>query len=453
MKSQQFLRRLSLPSSRGKLPPEQPSPGLGWKIESPPIIFHGDAASSSGALVSGLLLLEVEDESLEISKFDAVLQIHTYQKKPFAKNCIGCAEQYLELKRWTFFDNLTTLKKGSHQYPFSLLLEGHLPTSLSSPLVKISYELAATLQLASTKPSPVTGTGTGTGTGTCDPPIKLQRTLEVEVKRSLTPFKSPHHTVHLFPPTKIKADIHYEKIIYPTATGHTVQLRLGGLTSVNSETQTMEYWKLNKLLWRLEESHKTVAPACKRHTPSTANISTTNDPGGVHGKEGTPRTETRRLAEGDVDSDWTADYSTAGGHVELEFEYAIPASVLSAHHETSARGRERFHGGGYACDTHSCTGVEVEVEVEVSHALKIDMIVSQEWARLDKPHLASRRGSVRMFRINANVLVTDCPGPGVSWEKEVPPMYHDVGPSPPACLEDSCPVIPADARALGRDHL
>lgn len=409
------LQRLSLPFSRSKEQHENPHASLDWKIESPPIIFFGDAESSSGALVSGQMFLDVKDESLDIDKFGAVLHIHVHQKRPFTAHCADCADQYTELKRWTFLDQPTTLKKGRHQYPFSILLEGHLPAAMDTQLVTISYEFRADVQLppaAKTNPK------------LSNIPIKLLR--HFDVKRSLPVADTPHHSVRVFPPTNIKAGAHYDQIIHPTGANHNVSLRLDGLTGVNAQSKTIEYWKLKKVTWRLEETVKTVAPACKKHTPAIVNP----DTAGTVGK-GVPRNDARVLGEKHIYEGWKSDYSPSDGHVEFDFNYGVFAQQAAQH----ARRESQHATGGYACDTRSRDGTEV------SHALMIEMVVSKEWAPIGKPHLATQTGTGRILRMHYHVLLTDCPGLGVSWDNEAPPVYQDVPPSPPAYPdEDRCPV-------------
>jgi arrestin-related trafficking adapter 1 len=417
------LHRLSLPFGRSKEQHENPHASLDWKIESPPIIFFGDAESSSGALVSGQMFLDVKDENLEIASFGATLQIRVHQKRPFAAHCPDCAEQYTELKRWTFLTHPTTLRRGRHQFPFSILLEGHLPASMDTPLVNISYEFKAEVQLPATaRLNPKVS----------NIPIRLERLFDV--KRSLPTADTPHHSVRVFPPTNIKAGAHYDQIIHPMGANHAVQLRLDGLTSVNAQSKTIEYWKLKKVTWRLEETVKTIAPACKKHTPVATNPDGT--PAANAGK-GTPRTETRNLGEKHIYEGWKSDYSATDGHVEFEFDYGIASSLLAAAaHSSSSRSGGALPAGahGYACDTRSRDGTEV------SHALMIEMVVSKEWAPLGKPHLATQTGTGRILRMHYHVLLTDCPGLGVSWDNEAPPVYQDVPPSPPAYPDDKCPI-------------
>jgi hypothetical protein len=155
---------------------------LDWKLESPPIVFYGDAESSTGALVSGQLFLNVmEEEGYEFESFNATLSVHVTQKRPFVAHCHDCSTQVTELKRWTFLERPLLLAKGQHAFPFSILLEGHLPTTLDGSLVSISYQFKA-----EATPKPTTSS---------HPVIKLEKTLDV--KRVLLEHDTPHHSVRV----------------------------------------------------------------------------------------------------------------------------------------------------------------------------------------------------------------------------------------------------------------
>jgi len=86
--------------------------GLDWKIESPPILFHDDPDHSTGALLSGQLLLEVKEDTLELDMFEATLKVHVTQKRPFTLHCAECTNQYTELKRWNFLTHPVILPRG-----------------------------------------------------------------------------------------------------------------------------------------------------------------------------------------------------------------------------------------------------------------------------------------------------------------------------------------------------
>lgn len=107
--------RLSFPglhlggSKAPKEQPQHPHASLDWRIESPPAMMHGDPDTSTGALVSGQMVLKVKDAPLEVESFTARLNLHVTQKKPFQGHCSDCANQKTELKSWTFLTEPTTL--------------------------------------------------------------------------------------------------------------------------------------------------------------------------------------------------------------------------------------------------------------------------------------------------------------------------------------------------------
>ncbi|OIW22781.1 hypothetical protein CONLIGDRAFT_586634 [Coniochaeta ligniaria NRRL 30616] len=362
---------------------------LDWKLESPPIVFYGDAENSSGALVSGQLYLDVrKEEGIELESFDATLNIHVVQKRPYVAHCNDCTNQYTELKKWIFLERPLVLAKGKHSFPFSILLEGHLPTSMDGTLVSIAYEFKAEAVPKSDSSS--------------HPVIRLEKTLDV--KRSLPEHETPHHSVRVFPPTNIKASVHYPQAIHAIG-NNTLSLRLDGLAKHNPKPNTVEYWKLKKLTWRLEETAKTIAPACAKHTPKEPKEGTAEQPA----KKGLPRTDSRVIGEKTVFSGWKSNYnSVTDSAVELELDY-----FLSKHAK-------------YNCNTKSRDGTEV------THQLMVEMVVSQEWAPLSKPTMVTQTGVGRILRMHFQTVLTERAGLGISWDNEAPPVYQDVPPSPPS---------------------
>lgn len=95
---------------------------LDWQLESPPLVMYGDAETSSGALLSGQLFLNIKEEGLEVESLDASLSIRVTQKKPFANHCVECATQRTELKRWDLLPHLLAMAKGRLGIVFLLFL-------------------------------------------------------------------------------------------------------------------------------------------------------------------------------------------------------------------------------------------------------------------------------------------------------------------------------------------
>lgn len=82
---------------------------LDWKIESAPAVMYGSTEESTGALISGQLLLCVKEEGFEVENLEARLEIHVTQKKPFNSHCHDCTHQKTELKSWSFLSEPAAL--------------------------------------------------------------------------------------------------------------------------------------------------------------------------------------------------------------------------------------------------------------------------------------------------------------------------------------------------------
>ncbi|KAI1777995.1 hypothetical protein F4818DRAFT_408663 [Hypoxylon cercidicola] len=382
--------RLSFPSFHlgsskpVKEPAQNPSAALDWKLESPPAVLYGDTENSTGALVSGQLLLKIKEEDFEVESFGAKLQIHVIQKKPFTGHCQQCASQTTEIKSWSFLSEPSALSKRTHEFPFSVLLGGHLPATTDNALIAIRYDFTAEVK-------PKTG-----------PSIKL--TKNIDVKRSLPVPELPHHSIRIFPPTNIAASVHYPQVVHPIST-NTFTLRLDGIVKHNIEAKSVEYWKLKRLAWKLEETTETVAPACEKHAPKDAES-------GEPAKKGAKRSEARTIAHADMHSGWKSDYSPSGC-IEMEIQYQLAPNARAV------------------CDMKSEDGTEI------THQLVVEMVVVQEYAPIAHPKQITPTGVARILRMHFGVSLTERAGLGVSWDNEAPPIYQDVPPSPPSY---SCPI-------------
>ncbi|KAI0455573.1 hypothetical protein F5B21DRAFT_503133 [Xylaria acuta] len=369
--------------------PQNPNASLDWKIESAPAVFYGSPEESTGALISGQLQLRVK-ESFEVENLEAKLEIRVTQKKPFNNHCQDCTSQSTELKSWSFLSEPTVLTQRTHEFPFSILLEGHLPATTDNYLLSIEYVFAAEAR-------PRDG----------GLPLQLRRTIDV--RRSLPVPPTPHHSVRIFPPTNITASVHYDAVVHPNASSN-FTMRLEGIGKRNTNAHSVEYWKLKRLSWKLEENVSTVAPACRKHTPKTTASGAEAGENGSGAKKGATRTDTRVIAHADLHSGWKADYYSVDGSIEAEVEYRTGGS--------SSR--------PVSCDVRGRDGTEV------THRLVVEMVVSQEYAPLAHTRHVTPTGVARILRMNFGVVVTDRGGLGVSWDNEAPPIYQDVPPSPPS---------------------
>ncbi|KFX94352.1 hypothetical protein V490_04389, partial [Pseudogymnoascus sp. VKM F-3557] len=118
---------------------------LSVDIESPPLVFYGGAASSTGALLSGQLKVDVAEDELEVEGFSMRLAVDVVMKKPFNPTCPDCTTKTSDLTGWNFLPEPIILGKGEHLFPFSYLLPGQYQVCTNSSLSSVTYTLRALL--------------------------------------------------------------------------------------------------------------------------------------------------------------------------------------------------------------------------------------------------------------------------------------------------------------------
>jgi hypothetical protein len=413
-------RRLSFPFNIGKKDhsgngaSDNGAARLDWQLESPAIIFHGSGEDSTGAMLSGQVKLEVRDDRLRVASLAASLRIRATHKKAFQHHCPECQTQYTDVKSWQLLAAPKTLTRGTHLFPFSTLLDGHLPASANGSSLTIDYEFRADAKLAPT-PNP----GTHQHQHQHAPPV-LRFVRTIPVKRALPIAEHPHHSVRLFPPTNIKTSAHYASVIHPGAK-NTVTLKLDGLMSLNERTKTLDLWKLKRVSWKLEEIARTVAPACDKHKFMVVTKPHAEGESPDEERRGVTRSESRVLGEKHLHEGWKSDYTGTDGTVDMEFDYSISSKRTGAGTGAGGKGQPK-----YACDDKSQA-----MGLSITHSLLIEMVVSKEYAPVGKPHMSAQTGTGRILRMHYGVVLTENPGCGVSWDEETPPLYQDVPASPP----------------------
>ncbi|KAI9753092.1 MAG: hypothetical protein M1815_000119 [Lichina confinis] len=355
-------------------------------IESPPLVLYGPPATSTGALLSGQLIVTVNERGLRMDGISVVLQAFSTTKKPVHKDCPDCATTLSDLLRIELLKEPTTLKEGRHPFPFSYLLPGHLPATSACKLAAIGYRLSASANVADR------------------PRLRLERPLSVQ--RALAPGNDRSST-RIFPPTKLSAHVILPSVIYPIGE-FPVRLRLDGIVARGRETQTR--WRLRKVKWRIDQHVKTISPACAKHAHKVSG----------DGK-GVLHQDTRIIGQREIRSGWKTDYGGNGrpadghanadvavdGQIEMEFQAAINPDA------------------NQVCDVESAAGTAV------THNFVLELLVSEDFCPNKNTKLITPTGAARMLRLIFKVMVTAHRGLGISWDQEQPPMYSDVPPSPP----------------------
>jgi len=376
------LKRLSLGalhsprSSSSKLPQHQAAT-LDIVMESPPLVLYGTTANSSGALLSGQLVLHIHEDNMAIDSFKMRLALEVTRKKPFHSHCPECTQQSTDLTTWNLLECPATLRRGEHSFPFSCVIPGHLPASMKGALSSIEYVLRATM-------SPRSGE-----------PLKLSHKLDV--KRAICPSESPRHSIRIFPPTHLTANCELPSVIHPIGETN-ISMRIDGVVKRNVDTKTQTQWKLKRVTWRLDETQKMIAPGCAKHSAKATDEQ----------KKGIQHQDVRTIGTDEMKSGWKSDYNSPDGSIDLEFPISIRPETKPI------------------CD------LKAEDGTEVSHVLVVEMIVAEEFAPIKKPTQTTPTGAARVLRMHFTLTVTERAGLGISWDEEAPPTYENVPASPPA---------------------
>ncbi|PWW79503.1 hypothetical protein C7212DRAFT_169338 [Tuber magnatum] len=340
-------------------------------IESPPLVCYGPPKESTGALLCGIMKLEVKEAEQTFEAFTMRLLADVLTRKPVSAHCSDCATSISELHKWPLISEPVVLKQGTHTYPFSYLLPGHLPASNNNVLSRITYCIYAT------------------ATTIKGDEIKFERSITLQ--RAVLPGPDKHST-RVFPPTNLSANVTLPSVVHPGG-DFPLQIRLDGILSKARTTR----WRLKKLTWRIDETSRVVSPACKQHSSKL----------GGDGK-GLLHDNVRTVGSGEVKSGWKSDYAGTDGKIEVEFDASIPAHADAA------------------CDVDSPCGISV------SHNLVVEMIVAEENCPVPPSRLVNPTGAARVLRMQFHLPVTERSGLGISWDEETPPVYENIPASPPS---------------------
>lgn len=341
-------------------------------MESPPIVFYGPPGQSTGALLSGQLVLSLNEREISIKTFEMTLVARVTTKKPVKHDCPDCTSRTTELFRWKFLSEPAHFARKQHRFPFSYLLPGHIPATCHGILGSIDYILSAE------------------AISNFAEPINVERVLKVQ--RALMP-NTDKTSTRIFPPTNLVASVTMPAVIHPIGEFQ-IQMRLNGVVTKHKDSTSR--WRIRRMHWRIDETFKTISEACKKHAAKI----------GGEGK-GVFHEDVREIGRQEIRDGWKTDFETEGGQIECEF----PVSLIP--------------GSNPLCDVESPTGLGI------THNLAIEIIVAEEQSSHRNPGQGIPTGSARVLRMHFKLVVTERAGLGISWDEEQPPMYDDVPVSPP----------------------
>ncbi|KAJ5982382.1 hypothetical protein N7451_012482 [Penicillium sp. IBT 35674x] len=344
-------------------------------VESPPLTCYGPPATSTGALFSGRLRVAVTElaHRIILRKLDIQLISKKTTKRPVSSNCLNCAVHSEELTRWSLLAEPILLVSGYHEFPFSCLFPGHLPTSCDGSLGRIEYFLRANTETAA------------------DEGLYLE--IPIHVRRALIPGNDISSSRSL-PPRNLTCLITRPSVVHPIGK-FPVQMVLSGIIDKDFGRQTR--WCLRRLMWRIEEHQRIVSTACQNHAGKLQG--SCND---------VLYHETRIVGHSEETCKWKTDFGVAGGAISIQFDANIDPG-------TQAACRIGPHDG-----------------FEVNHDLVIEFVVADELCTNRKIRLIAPTGPARLFSMKFQLHVTEHSGLGISWDNEIPPTYEVVPARAPA---------------------
>lgn len=348
-------------------PPPDPLT-LSFRIETPPIVMYGPPNESAGAMISGLLDMNVAgvDSVTVTSASMAVIQeIHFKNLPSHVSATLPAQLRVDELAVWQVLDHERVFEPNmTFSYPFSHLLPGALPPTCSTNLFAVKYMLVAKVAIAGGH--------------------KVELVNDLHVGRSV-PFLQDKTSVRVFPPTELTLSMIVPSAVFPKSE-IPAELRLEGIVGQRDpNTGRIRRWIVKKINWRLDEM-TTVRPP-----------------------DAEPYEHRRVAATGQHKSGWKVDFQIEKGLVE----FSVPSFCPNA------------------LDDVSCDVNDTVAGISLSHNLVVEILIAEELQASHTQRQAVLTGSARILRMQFSTNVTERPGLGISWEDEVPPVYADVPLSPP----------------------
>lgn len=368
LKTPTTLRRM-FPIRVTKAPAE-----LSINYESPPLVFYGNVNDSTGAILSGQLELTVTEPEIMLKTLEMELLGMTTTKRPCFKDCPGCQTVTTSIHQWTFLSEPCCLKMGKHNFPFSHLLPGHLPSTSCGSLGAIDYMLSSHATNVELESISVTRK------------LTVQRAIKNRVHRTQLLYVTSNN---------IGIELMYPEIIHPIGL-FPIQVRLTGVVRRRNDYQIR--FLVQKLRWRIDEHFVIISPACRKHNPKLG--------GGA--QKGVVHRDKSSIGGESIKDGWKNDFAVPGGQVDFDFRASIKP------------------GSRYVCDVKSATGFDVK------HTLTLEIVITEHHIKDSDPKCTVPTGQFYVLKTAARQILTERSGMGISWDEEQPPVYDDVPDSPPS---------------------
>lgn len=377
------------PLFMAKPPKSQQAPpaSLECHMDSSPIVVLDHNHSGDGSVISGSLLLHITENGIQVENLHAIVRIHATYKKPFKKGCRGCKYQTTELKRCQLVTTTTSLDHDTYSYPFSFQIPSYTPPTMDTSIVSIVYkvEAIASIQRQGPKSQPSES-------------IAFSRTIQVA--RSIPVPSTQAISNCIYQADGIEVSCRFNSVMSPTGKNKAT-LTMSGLRSCPGNGEDVQFWRVCKGTWILEETAETTAVACTEHAH------------GNGAERSTARKKTKALGESSFYDGWATD--DQAGSLSIEFPFSTRTRSMK-----------------FTQDTGDCG------DTFITHTLVLELQLMKEIYPRGRSDLSVRTGVGRILRSEHRVVFSDyarLSGSADAHEENLP-CYHDLWPRPPIYKEE-----------------
>ncbi|KAM0266774.1 hypothetical protein ACHAPA_006551 [Fusarium lateritium] len=227
--------------------------------------------------------------------------------------------------------------------------------------------------------------------------ITSGRTLQVA--RSMPVPNSRSISNRIYQVDGIEVSCSFNSVMSPAGKNKAV-LTLSGLRSCPGSGEDVQFWRVCRGTWILEETIKTTALACTEHAKGSGE------------ERNTIREKKKALGESSFYDGWTTD--DQAGTLSMEFPFST-----------------RRRSTKYTQDTGDCG------DASITHALVLELQLMREIYPKGKPDLSVRTGVGRILRSEHQVVFSNHVrlSDSANVHDESLPCYHDLWPRPPIYKE------------------
>ncbi|WZH45463.1 LDB19 domain-containing protein [Fusarium acuminatum] len=356
-------------------------------MDSSPTIVLNQNHSSDGSDISGSLLLRITEDGIHVENLDAIVRIHATYRKPFKKGCRSCKYQTTELKRCQLVTTTTSLNRDTYSYPFSFQIPSYTPPTMDTPIVSVVYKVEAIASIRRQGPR-------------SQPSENIASSRTIQVARSIPIPSTQAISNRIYQANGIEVSCRFNSVMNPTGKNKAI-LTMGGLRSYPGNGEDIQFWRVCKGTWILEETVETTAVACIEHAH------------GNGAERSTTRKKTKALGESSFYDGWATD--DQAGSLSMEFPFSTRTRSMK-----------------FTQDTGDCG------DTFITHALVLELQLMKETYPKGRSDLSVGTGVGKILRSEHRVVFSDyarLSSSGDAHEENLP-CYHDLWPRPPIYKEE-----------------